>query len=731
MVGKSGKKVTKVRWSSASGDPVAAQSACVKSPRYPVSDSTPDAVGSSKEVGVAGPDSRSIARTLAGSDHLETILQSQFGRLFQLPVARCHNSAKLVGDLVCRQFVTDRKYELWFHFATHPLCFSLDEFQEITGLNCAPFDVADSEDDVEPGSAMWQQLFDTSLGDITVAQVLLMLKNPGLPEWKRVPLALIALVDGVICCSNKNLKLTPKYVEMLCDHDYFFSYPWGKELFMKTLPRLLPPYASENPLREMRVRLSQKTTVAYGFPLALQLFAFQKIPLLLAQIPNSHSADTFLVNPEGCDNAIAILKNNDIVHVEEDPDLTVDFTPIPESERYLWLDDRLDVHVTRLVEALQSGYQFQKTDFPGGDASFAPVLEGGLQNPDAAPTGRPVKSRNLRTCVRTATASQAPPVHQRNLRPRKPRVVVIDSLSSSSSEDGQREGPSEPVRCTHVDLKPWLDQKFEQLAKSFRNHVDELFRNSSCSRCGFSEPRVERARKRKSDEDRSVPSGSFKGVDPEAVPSKRMAKRPKTAPSTPGPKKHEYSLCSVEDKGVSDDVHQGPSSPIGNIDRCQDDDDPNEGFSGVSPRNESPRHDAITTNVIIRYQDPVYILPQRYVSPQKKSTIDQRSHIPVGSLKESFKDATIARDLQPSSGQPDCEVPASSTANEGRQVRVDPNPLPPIVEDSEGGTPAVEHAQPLTPLLSSTRMQPLLVYMSVYATAQRWMLLRQPFHLVP
>lgn len=193
----------------------------------------------------------------------------------------------------------------------------------------------------------------------------------------------------------------------------------------------------------------------------------------------------------------------------------------------MWLDDRLDVRVTRLVEALQSGYQFQKTDFPGGDASFAPVLEGGLQNPDAAPTGRPVKSRNLRTGVRTATASQAPPVHQRNLRPRKPRVVVIDSLSSSSSEDGQREGPSEPVRCTHVDLKPWLDQKFEQLAKSFRNHVDELFRNSSCSRCGLSEPRVERARKRKSDEDRSVPSGSFKGVDPEAVPSKRMAKRPK------------------------------------------------------------------------------------------------------------------------------------------------------------------------------------------------------------
>ncbi|CAN6831882.1 unnamed protein product [Brassica oleracea] len=45
---------------------------------------------------------------------------------------------------------------------------------------------------------MWQKLFDTTVGDITVAKVLEMLRNPFLVGWKRLPLALIALVDGLL-----------------------------------------------------------------------------------------------------------------------------------------------------------------------------------------------------------------------------------------------------------------------------------------------------------------------------------------------------------------------------------------------------------------------------------------------------------------------------------------------------------------------------------------------------
>ncbi|CDY48090.1 BnaC06g02540D [Brassica napus] len=277
-----------------------------------------------------------IASCLQGSQDMETIMRSKFGRLFELHVAYCHNSAKLINRFLCRQLLTVRKYELWFHFATHPLRFSLDEFQQV-GLNCGAFYDADSEAENDPGSTMWRELFDTALGDITVYDVLKMLHNPFLAPWKHVPLALIVLVDGVICCSNKWLKLTPEYVEMLCDVEYFLEYLCGRESLLKTLPRLFPPYTSENPLGEMRHRLSQQKSAAYGFPLALRLFAFEA------------STDNFLVDPLACENTVSMIFVNDIVAVEEDPYLTIQFMPIPEAERYLWLDEATDERVTHLV----------------------------------------------------------------------------------------------------------------------------------------------------------------------------------------------------------------------------------------------------------------------------------------------------------------------------------------------------------------------------------------------
>ncbi|KAF3551013.1 hypothetical protein DY000_02006292 [Brassica cretica] len=136
-----------------------------------------------------------VAASLQGSPDMDFLPRSQFGKLFQLLVVRCQNSTKLI----------------------------------------------DSDADEAPGSTMWNKLFDTTLGGITVSHVLEMLRNPFLAGWKRVPLALIALVDGVVCCNNKTLNLTPRYVEMLGDIETLLSYPWGRESFLVTLSRFLPP----------------------------------------------------------------------------------------------------------------------------------------------------------------------------------------------------------------------------------------------------------------------------------------------------------------------------------------------------------------------------------------------------------------------------------------------------------------------------------------------------------
>lgn len=55
---------------------------------------------------------RIIAASFKGTTKVETILDSQFGRHFQLPVSRCLNSDKLVHDLLCRQLMTSQIYEM-------------------------------------------------------------------------------------------------------------------------------------------------------------------------------------------------------------------------------------------------------------------------------------------------------------------------------------------------------------------------------------------------------------------------------------------------------------------------------------------------------------------------------------------------------------------------------------------------------------------------------------------
>lgn len=79
----------------------------------------------------------SVAEALAGTEDLQTLLGSQFRQLFMLPVARCHNSGKLIHSLLARQLITKKKYELWSVFGGKPIRFSIREFERVTGLICS------------------------------------------------------------------------------------------------------------------------------------------------------------------------------------------------------------------------------------------------------------------------------------------------------------------------------------------------------------------------------------------------------------------------------------------------------------------------------------------------------------------------------------------------------------------------------------------------------------------
>ncbi|KAL0667342.1 hypothetical protein Bca4012_030046 [Brassica carinata] len=325
-----------------------------KTKRYPVSDSYADTMPSSMDSTaptsppVDAVDSKanviaSVVSALKGSSAMDRLLCSQFSKLFQLPVARCPNSTKLIGSLLCRQLITIRKYELWFTFGNHPLRFSVDEFKEITGLNCGVFDVEDSETEVNEQGSMWKQLFDTTVDD-------------------------------------------------------------------------------------------------------------------------------FLDNPSCCGNTVVILNTNDIVAVEGEPDVIVDFSLVPEAERHFWLDEVEDPKVTRLVDHIRSGHTFRTEDFEGGDRSF------GKDN--AIPEGKP----------------QGVPLIQRTLRPRKRAAVVIEDLTTP--EHNEPDVPPESGRSPNEDLKSWILEQFQ----NFKNGIYELldkFEKTLCDHFGVPLPNIHNKGKRK------------------------------------------------------------------------------------------------------------------------------------------------------------------------------------------------------------------------------------------
>nr|VDC97131.1 unnamed protein product [Brassica oleracea] len=272
---------------------------------------------------------------------------------------------------------------------------------------------------------MWQKPFDTTVGDITVAKVLEMLRNPFLAGWKRLPLAFIALVDG--------------------------------------------------------------------------LLAFEAVPHLLARIPDAPSTATFLEYPSACATTVIILNTKDILAVEAEPDVTVHFSLIPEAERHMWLDEVEDLQVNRLVHRLR-------------------------KQPENAPLPPEEKPEVV-------------PIIQRNLRPRKPAVVVVEDVTSS--EHNELEVPNQSGSSPDKYSKLWLSEQLQNVARGIYERLETMERNI-CSHLGVSPPNFHNTRKRKADDD----SPKTDGIQAQRPPRKSM--RTNSTVTKPTTKIHFYPQRSAD-----------------------------------------------------------------------------------------------------------------------------------------------------------------------------------------
>ncbi|KAF8080240.1 hypothetical protein N665_0963s0005 [Sinapis alba] len=298
---------------------------------------------------------------------MEQLLGSCFGGLFKLPVRRCAFSAKL------------KRFEMWPVFGGNPMRFSLAEFGNVTGLPCGEFEDGYVVDDMarvkKTDFVFWDRLF-CGRRDVTIADVAAMVaSDKEMPPSRKLKLCLLIIVDGVLLATTQNPKPTVKHVKRLESLKKFLGFQWGREAFWWTISGMLPPQRvlgkCDDPEGGFCKKLRQETKILPGFPLALQLWAFEAIPLLVKRLAGD-DGETILTFSGAMLPQHSGLPLSGVLEAEHDPQLRVQ--PMVErraDEKEGWGEFDCEINdkkVAYVIELLNSGHLFRKEEWGGGDS---------------------------------------------------------------------------------------------------------------------------------------------------------------------------------------------------------------------------------------------------------------------------------------------------------------------------------------------------------------------------
>ncbi|KAL0713599.1 hypothetical protein Bca4012_020577 [Brassica carinata] len=186
-----------------------------------------------------------IRNVLRDTPDFETIRRSCFGKLFDLPTRQRPVSCKLIHSFLTRQLLCLPKNTLWYVFGGSPFRYDLEEFGTVTGLPCGSFPGGYKPNTgkkiVAGKDRAWKILFGKKKF-VTVAECCWMLENDkNMSGWKKLGIALIVIVDGVLIAHKQEAHPTPRYFRMVENLNTFFAFPCGRESFLKTISCMKPP----------------------------------------------------------------------------------------------------------------------------------------------------------------------------------------------------------------------------------------------------------------------------------------------------------------------------------------------------------------------------------------------------------------------------------------------------------------------------------------------------------
>ncbi|XP_020877112.1 uncharacterized protein LOC9310479 [Arabidopsis lyrata subsp. lyrata] len=248
-------------------------------------------------------------------------------------------------------------------------------------------------------------------------------------SWRKFRICLVVIVEGILLCRSQPVKASVEVVEMVKDINFFLKYPWGRHSFHRILRTAkVGSYILDT--ASLVAKLRQSSVAIHGFPLAIQLFAFKYIPLLLKYLPHAGEEFNFL------DQVIPRLPkcksyhSSNILHVEYSRQLFV--LPPASGDAAFLASPHCDPKVKQLEGLIASTFNFDKSIWPGGNSSLPSLRSSrkrkcnhcqsdsssSAEEPDAKKVTRDLRSRSKSKAKRSQTLSQ------KNVKSLKASLIV-------------------------------------------------------------------------------------------------------------------------------------------------------------------------------------------------------------------------------------------------------------------------------------------------------------------
>ncbi|XVF75184.1 hypothetical protein PTKIN_Ptkin13bG0167000 [Pterospermum kingtungense] len=236
-------------------------------------------------------DVRHVMATI-GQDAQDDIKKSAFGRLLDFD-----SDARLCGvilhQIIARQFTFTgiSEHEAWFRIGDNLICFGKQEFCLITGLKfgTSAFDTNAVYRPSDDG--LWMKIFKGL--QISTKDLWDRFKKGEFNENRDIAIkvALVLLAELVLMAGDGRGCVRSWVWELVDNRDAWDKFPWGKYVFQMTLHYLnkiqSPPPRTQKSVDKINYNF-------YGFPITLQVWAYEAIKELGDEFSDSYNGDDFL-----------------------------------------------------------------------------------------------------------------------------------------------------------------------------------------------------------------------------------------------------------------------------------------------------------------------------------------------------------------------------------------------------------------------------------------------------